>query len=132
MAIQNSIIVNLMGAEHVVSYPSVGQKLQIESAKILFSNGTYSQLAVSVHKTAEDLLDIIDAYSYFSVMIPGIRKAFTTETLGKLDILAANELRKEFRKYYDFYVKFETEMLNQITDTHGEKDTIGTEQSTEL
>lgn len=130
--IQNSIQVDLMGRVCAVAYPTVGQKLQIESAKILFSNGTYSQLAISRHKTAEDLLDIIDAFCYFSVLVPEVSMAFTPETMAKLDFLTSDRLRKEFRKYYKFYTEFETAMLKQITSTDDQKNTPESGQSTGL
>lgn len=56
--------------EHIISYPNVGQKLEIEARKILFSKDLYGQLVQSGTVQSSAMLDIIDAYAYLSVLCP--------------------------------------------------------------
>lgn len=92
--IQMSTTVNLFGEAKEVKYPNVGEKIKIENLKILLSNGQYGDFARSSHKTALQLLDLIDAYSYFSILIPEM----------KLSIDVFNSLlpeqEKEYRRAY--------------------------------
>lgn len=63
-------IIKVGTEEHQISYPTVGQKLEIEARKMLLSKDLYAQLVQSGTLKSSAMLDIIDAYAYLSVLCP--------------------------------------------------------------
>lgn len=95
--------------EYFVSFPTVGQLLDIESKKMLYSNDTYGNLMNAGTKTAMYTLDLIDALSTLMVLIPDLRKSLTVKSLGDLDAFTAKKLvtvyRKQFWPWYNELMK---------------------------
>ena len=73
LPIQTTTKVSYKGVTHEVRYPLVGEKFKIENAKLLLTNNQYGELSRSAHKTALSYLDTVDAYAYFSILIPSLK-----------------------------------------------------------
>lgn len=98
-----------------VKYPNVGEQLQIESVKELLSNGKYAQLAATGSKTATQLLDFIDAVSYFTVLIPAIKEKIDLKNFTGADPMFQKRLSKAFFKYYfEFIIPVEIEINKEV------------------
>lgn len=59
---------------YIVSWPNVDQFLQIESLKTTLAAGQYNSLIVARSRTANLALDLIDAFSTFTTLLPQIIK----------------------------------------------------------
>ena len=106
-----------------VRYPNVGEQLAIESMKELLSNGRYAQLAATGSKTATQLLDFIDAVSYFTVLIPAMKEKIDLKNFATTDPAFQKRLSKAYLKYYsDFIIPIETEINKEIELEESETD----------
>ena len=67
---QKQITVTIGKKDYSLTYPNVGKKLKIENAKLALTSGLYGQLAISNHDSACEMLDIVDAFSFFMFTCP--------------------------------------------------------------
>lgn len=73
----------LFGQKVTCSFPTVGQFIEIENKKVIFSSGNYNALVNASTDQANYSLDIIDSLSYFSVLFPNlVRKGLITEKMS--------------------------------------------------
>lgn len=84
-----------------VSYPLVGQKLTIENVKLMLTDNNYGDLARSGHNTAVEFLDLVDAVSYFAVLIPELKSSLKVEDFLKMDPKTAKMYVKAYKKQFD-------------------------------
>lgn len=105
MNMQTSTTVTMGGISYVANYPNIGQKMEIEQRKIIFSNGMYGSLTFSSSLAANRMLNIIDAYAYLSVCCPELGKGMTVEAFQQLSeqsgVALYEAYSKDFRKWYD-------------------------------
>jgi hypothetical protein len=98
-----------------VGYPNVGQQLAIEALKELLSNNKYAQLAATGSKTALQLLDFIDAVSYFTVLIPAIKEKIDLKNFTSADPVFQRKLSKAYLKYNsEFVIPMEQEINKEL------------------
>lgn len=126
MQYQEKFKVRIDGIEYLLGYPNVGQQLEIESLKNILSAGNYADYARSGNKTALQLLDLIDAVSYFYVLIPELKEKIDIKSFANIDPLFQKKLSKAFVKYYnEFIVKIDDEinkvLNNEDDDKEGEE-----------
>jgi hypothetical protein len=114
--LQTQTQIKIAGTTYTVPYPTQGQLIEVESMKMLLSSGTYSALAKSGHDTANKLLDLIDAVSYFHVIVPELRPLIDITNFTKMDFITAERLRKGFYKYNKFLKECEDAVLKQLTE----------------
>lgn len=69
-----TILLSIGEKEYNVSFPNVGQMMEIEAAKMALTNGKYIEFSMSMLKTHVYLLDVTDAVSYLSILIPDLKK----------------------------------------------------------
>lgn len=110
---KTSVNVKIDSQDYEVNYPTVGEKLQIENVKLLLTNNNYGDLARSGHTTALDLLDLVDSVSYFSILIPEIKKSIKMEDFLTMDPIKAKLMIKAFKKYRDFLSEVDTELNSE-------------------
>lgn len=115
--IQTSTTVKIDGNEYIVHYPNVGQQLEIENLKHFLTKGRYAEIASSGSKTGTQLLDLIDAISYFTVLIPEIKKKFEKLALVDIDPVLQVRMSKAFLKFYtNFILKVEAEISKMLEE----------------
>lgn len=102
--------INLFGQKYPVGLPNVGQRLEIESRKQVFSNGLYGTLAKSDHIEANRLLNIIDAVSTFGVLLPQFNM-----TAEKFQAISSEESLEWASAYIEYY-KFERDTEKAAMD----------------
>jgi hypothetical protein len=123
MFYQTTTTVKIDGEVYDVGYPNVGQQLEIENLKNVFTKGRYAQIASTNSKTGIQLLDLVDAISYFSVLIPKLKKTFAAKKFDEIDVAYQRKLSKAFIKYYnEFVLKVEAE-INKDLDEPDEEET---------
>ena len=100
-----SITFLLFGENRTIDYPNVGQLLEIESKKMMLSNGTYSELNKTNTTSSKYILDLVDAMAHFTVLIPKLSKNLQVDTVYDLGGIESKEVVKayneHFRPWYD-------------------------------
>lgn len=114
---QDSFKVKIDKDEYLVKYPNVGQQLEIENLKNLLSDGKYSQYAQVGSKTSTQLLDLIDAVSYFHTLIPELKEKLSVKNFTSIDPVFQKKLSKAFMNFYsNFILKVEEEISKELSE----------------
>ena len=108
--------VKILGKEYEISYPNIGQQLAIENKKFIFSDGLYSDMVKNAnHMTAINLLNLIDAGSYFSVLSEEISKDFGLQEFSKLNMKNQVLLRDAFTtQFWPWYSELESKIYDSM------------------
>jgi hypothetical protein len=120
MNLQETVKINLFGRDYEVSYPNVGQFLDIENRKAMMTQGRYVQMVQNNTTSSKFALDLVDALSTFLVLAPG---AFTgmQVSLESMDLVTAKEITQQYVDvYYPFYNELER-LLSEATDNTSEQ-----------
>lgn len=100
-----------------IPYPNVGQQLEIEGLKELLSAGKYSELARTGSKTAIQLLDLIDAVSYFYTLVPELKAKLDLKNFTNIDPLFQKKLSKAFIQYNQkFIIPCDLEINKELSE----------------
>lgn len=92
--------INLLGETIIVSFPNVGQTLNIESLKTAISNGTYGDLVRANTIDSNFALDLIDSISVFSILVGDFNKKINVKSYTDLDLLTAKKIVKTYKKEF--------------------------------
>lgn len=120
-----------------VKYPTVGQLLEIENKKMLYSDGRYIEYVASPLKTksVRFAIDVIEMLSHFSVLIPDLHTKLSVNSYLDLDPITAKELVKvyteQFEPWYNNFLKVMYDIVDedQQDDANAEQgDKEGTEE----
>lgn len=103
-------LVKVFGETHTVQFPNVGQHMDIEAMKQSLTNGKYGEMVRAGVKTSDRNLDLVDAISTFSVLLPKIKDRFSGSLLS-IEIKAGLELAKS---YTEQYVPWYNNIMNQL------------------
>lgn len=114
---QDKFIINIDDQDYAIGYPNVGQQMEIESMKLLLSANKYAQIGTANSRTGNQLLDLIDAVSYFSVMVPSLKPKLELKDFAQIDVLFQKKLTKAFYKYNnEFILKVEESIAKLLED----------------
>ena len=96
-----------IGKKHFdVTFPNVGQIIDMESLKQGLSSNRYGQMAASGIASNYYALDLIDMIAFYKVLCPEVTKYFNIENYADLDMQKANELLDPFKKELQpWYIK---------------------------
>lgn len=89
---------NVKGNTYSVSFPNVGQLVEIEIDKSRFSKNTYGGLMAANTAQSVLALDYIDMYATLKHICPEVIKSIKATSFFELDLADANELLTEYRK----------------------------------
>ena len=96
--------IEISGISFLVPFPNVRQVMRIEAMKMTFSNGLYPQMVNTGVKSMEYNLDLIDAISYFMVLIPEFAKKLNVDDISNLSIEDVRPIiiayKKEFLPWF--------------------------------
>jgi len=110
---QTSTIIRVDGKDFELGYPNVGQKLEIENYKLIYSFGSYPELIKNTSKTGVEMLDIVDAISYIKVLNQDLFKHLKIgDSFDTIDLSVTIKLRKIVKEYSKWYMTFEKEMYD--------------------
>lgn len=104
-----------------LSYPTNGQKLEIENYKLIYSLGTYGEMARNGHATALEMLDLIDSVSYFRILSKEISDKYNLKDFIGIDLETSLRLRKAFKVYIKWFNEIETEMIKNLNEDDEEQ-----------
>ena len=113
---QTATIVKIGKDSYDVSYPNVGQKLDIENVKLMLTNSQYGEMARSGHVTALQLLDLVDAVAYFTILVPELKSSLKVQDFMDMNPVEARNLRKGYKKYFVPFFEAVEKELNEDGD----------------
>lgn len=94
----------LKGVKLTAKFPNVGQLIDMESLKVALTGGRYGALSASGCKSMYVALDLVDAISFFSILVPQVKNMFSKE-LTSLTTEEGKELvdifKKDIRPWYN-------------------------------
>lgn len=76
MAIERQKKFTINGATFIAKFPNVGQLIDLESFKQALTSNRYGQMAASGVASMYQALDLVDAISFFHVVVPEVGKRF--------------------------------------------------------
>lgn len=114
MELSNKTKVKIGEKNYEFGYPNVGQILNIETSKMTLSGGIYGELVKSQHKTAVELLNLIDGVSYFSILNPEFGKDFDIVNFTEMEVLTQKRISAAFVLYWKWLLGVEAE-INKLT-----------------
>lgn len=92
MSLERTVEFKVKGNPYTMKFPTVGEFLDIESRRILFSSNTYSQMLRSQLKSSAAALDFTDMASIVTVLCPKLIEDLKAKSVLDLDIFDCKEL----------------------------------------
>lgn len=70
---------------YTVSFPSVGQMMEIEAMKFALTNNSYTALKTTGLKSSIYVCDLVDTISFLTVMVPELKKDLKVSSFSELE-----------------------------------------------
>lgn len=98
----NTVKIKIFDTETLVPFPNVSQTMEIEAMKHALTNGRYGEMVSSGEvKSTVINLDLVDAISTFSILIPALMKdRMAGATIKTLDLKTGMQLAYVYRNVY--------------------------------
>lgn len=111
--LSQALVLTIAGVKYTIKYPNVGEMLEIDNKKMLLTNGQYGEYLASpvMTKSLRFVLDLVDALSHFSVLIPGLTNQLKVESYMQIDVVTGKELVKVYR---DSFTPWYEELMKYI------------------
>lgn len=115
--------ISINNQDFIVKFPNVGQLMEIEALKMSLTNNNYADMVRSGLRSSQFNLDLVDAISHFSVMIPDLRKNLEIESITTMDPFLGKELVTVFKKqFYPWYKNFTDELYQIEAESKSDKE----------
>lgn len=126
--LQTSKPLVLFGEQYSIGIPNVGQELQIEAMKMTLTSGNYGDMVRAGTQSAKFNLDLVDAVSMFSIMLPDLKKKIGADSFMEMSLDKSKELIKVYRK--EFMPWFDEIMKQLYLDLYDDAKVAETEDNT--
>ncbi len=90
-------VIKISGKEYDIPFPNVGQLMDIESFKMSYTNGKYTQMAFSPISNHIFALDVADSLAYFSILIPSIKEDLGIKNWREVDAQTAKKIVRVYK-----------------------------------
>jgi hypothetical protein len=101
MSIERQKTFNIGQKKFTAKFPNVGQLIDLESMKQAVTNNRYGQMAISGIVSMYEALDLVDAITFYQVVVPEVGKYYDIQNFGSLELDKA----KELVEVYQFVIK---------------------------
>jgi len=118
-SLKRSITVKIQENTYEIKFPNMGQIIDIESNKTLFSHGQYADMVKGGIVSNNLALDLLDAAATFLVLIPDIKKNLRIDSIFELEVHSAMELVKVYKKVF---VPWYSEWIVALRELEKEED----------
>lgn len=96
--LKRSIQIELQGNPFTINFPNMGQIIDIETNKISFANGRYSQLLNSNIISSNVAQDLVEMAATLTVLIPEFNKIFKLNSIFELNPIDAIEFVTAYKE----------------------------------
>ncbi len=101
----NPITVTLFNQTYTIHEPNIGQLMEVESYRSMYTLGQYNTLRRSSLRSSAMVADTVEALSFFQVMCKGLSEAIKVQTYTELSPAQALELSRAFKKHVAAWYK---------------------------
>lgn len=95
----------------IANFPNVGQIIDLESMKQALTNSRYGQMAASGVISMYYALDLVDAISFYHVVVPEVAKYYDIKNYASMELDRIKDLldayQKDIKPWFD-------EMMNEL------------------
>ncbi len=124
--LSQGLVVKIANMNYQIKYPNVGEILEIDNKKMLLTNGKYAEYIASpiMTKSLKFVIELVDAMSHFSVLIPDLTKQLDVNSYLDIDLVTGKELIKvyktQFEPWYEELMKFIHDInLDEVSEIKG-------------
>jgi hypothetical protein len=110
--LKREIQILVKGNLYPIKFPNVGQFLDIEKYKVIYSGERYNGLISAVTGSAYKALDFIDMFANLQVLAPQLIKDIKAENIFELDLFDANELLQAYKKQVEPWINSWQKLLS--------------------
>lgn len=112
MELQRQKKFNIGEKAFTAKFPNVGQIIDIESLKQAFTSNRYGQMAASGVASMYYALDLVDAISFYQIVVPEVAKYYDIRNFASLQIddklkLLVEAYQQQIKPWFD-------ETLNEL------------------
>lgn len=104
----------------IAKFPNVGQIIDMESLKQALTNNRYGSMAASGVTTMFFALDIVDAISFFQIVVPIVGKYYDIKSYTSLKPEEVKDLVEAYREQIKPWYNKVMEELKGATDVKDE------------
>lgn len=105
-----------------VKFPTSGQMIDIAILKSKLSDNQYNSLFLQSSLEAPLALRLVDAYSFFQIMVPELKKNLTLDSFYDIEVLDSLELIEVFESQIQPWLNEWTKVINERVEELRRKD----------
>lgn len=109
----------------IANFPNIGQIIDIESLKQALTNNRYGQMAASGIASMYYALDLVDAISFYQIVVPEVAKYYNIRNFASLSVDKSKDLidayQKQIKPWFDGMLNELKEMTTDDGATAAEK-----------
>ena len=109
----------------IANFPNIGQIIDIESLKQALTNNRYGQMATSGIASMYYALDLVDAISFYQIVVPEVAKYYNIRNFASLSVDKSKDLidayQKQIKPWFDGMLNELKEMTTDDGATAAEK-----------
>ncbi len=113
------IEISIKDNKYTVSFPTVGQIIDIETKRSILSRGQYGNMIESKMQMSWNVLEIIDVMAYFQVLVPKLFDDLNVKSLEEIDAIDFAEIvevyREQFLPWYNGWAKKFNEVMHKAS-----------------
>jgi hypothetical protein len=116
-----TLMLKILENNYLVTFPLVGQFIEIQTLKQSISRGQYDALSASYSSNDDTARKYIDMITLFTVLIPKLQKDLNTPSLFELDIITMETIYHEV--YLEQFLPWYNEWMlaiSKVTDKYYE------------
>jgi len=125
--LQKEINIEINGNAYAVKFPNIGQMIDIETKKAVYSGGEYNNLLQSSLVLPNLAASLIDAISTFTVLIPELKTNLTIDNIFELDMADGLKITKAYNEVFSpWYLQWlqELEIVAKPKSTEDKVETV--------
>lgn len=116
--------------EYFIEYPTIGQLMTIESMKHKLTDGQYGDMARSRLSSTNEILDLVDMTSTFTVLIPDLNKSLRVDNIFKISPIEAKEYKSFVEAYAKQFVPWFEDWKEELSKVESVEEDAGDEGQT--
>jgi len=115
------ITVTVRENSYKISFPNVGQLIDIENMKSILSKGMYSNMENARTIDSQYALNMIDMEAYFSILAPELVEDLKVKSFRDLSIVDSVELQNIYAKKLVPFIKEWRDIISKPIESDDDK-----------
>lgn len=111
---ERELMLKINDQEYKLSFPTVGQFIDIEARKISYAANQYDGMLISTTTEAFRAKIMVDMAATYDILIPKLRKDLTVKSMFELDLIQIHPFLDAYIKQYLKWHKEWMEYIDQL------------------